>query len=67
VPAAALVRRSELTGLYVLDEQNRPVLRYVSAGTPTADGRVPVLSGIAEGERVVLDPLAAAQALKKRA
>ncbi|MFP5306916.1 MAG: efflux RND transporter periplasmic adaptor subunit [Gammaproteobacteria bacterium] len=67
VPAAALVRRSELTALYVLDEQNRPALRYVSAGTPTADGRVPVLSGIAEGERVVLDPLAAAQALEKRA
>ncbi len=67
VPAAALVRRSELTALYVLASDGRPALRYVSVGAPAADGRIPVLSGLSEGEQVVLDPVAAAQALKDRA
>ncbi|MEQ1438976.1 efflux RND transporter periplasmic adaptor subunit [Fontimonas sp. SYSU GA230001] len=64
VPAQAVVRRSELTAVYVVDEHNRPALRYVSLGAPTADGRYPVLSGLTAGERIALDPVAAAQSLR---
>lgn len=64
VPASALVRRSELTAVYVVDERQRPALRYVSVGAAAADGRVPVLSGLSAGERIAADPLAAAQLLK---
>lgn len=64
LPAQAVVRRSELTAVYVVDEQNRPALRYVTVGAPAADGRYPVLSGLSAGERVALDPVAAAQRLK---
>lgn len=61
VPTSAVVRRAELTGLYVLDPKGLPVLRQVRLGR-VAENQVEVLSGVASGERVVLDPQAAARA-----
>jgi len=61
VLASAIVRRAEMTGLYVLDPNGRPVLRQVRLGR--ADGeRVEILSGLMLGEKVVSDPQAAARA-----
>ncbi|HYC43306.1 MAG TPA: efflux RND transporter periplasmic adaptor subunit [Noviherbaspirillum sp.] len=65
VPAKAVVRRAEMTGLYVLDPKGLPVLRQVRLGR-VAEGQVEVLSGVAAGERVVLDPQAAARAPRQR-
>jgi RND family efflux transporter MFP subunit len=60
VPAAAIVRRAEMTGLYVLDANGRPLLRQVRLGR--SDGaQVEVLSGLAAGERVASDAQAAAR------
>lgn len=67
LPATALVRRSELTAVYVLDDGDVPGLRYVSLGEPTPDGRYPVLSGLIAGERVALDPVKTAQQIKQQA
>jgi len=67
LPAAAVVRRSEVTGAYVVGADNRITLRYLRLGTPLADGRVPVLAGLDAGERVALDPIAAGAELKKQA
>lgn len=67
LPAAAVVRRSEVTGAYVVGADNRITLRYLRLGTPLADGRVPVLSGLEAGERVALDPIAAGAELKRQA
>jgi multidrug efflux pump subunit AcrA (membrane-fusion protein) len=61
VPLAAIVRRAEMTGLYVLDATGRPVLRQVRLGRNDG-GTVEVLSGLSTGERVVTDPQAAARA-----
>jgi RND family efflux transporter MFP subunit len=61
VPAGAVVRRAELTAVYVIDEKQRPVLRQVRLGPPAANGEVEVLAGISAGERVALDPQAAAR------
>ncbi|TJY59835.1 efflux RND transporter periplasmic adaptor subunit [Sinimarinibacterium sp. CAU 1509] len=67
LPPSALVRRSELTAVYVLADGQPPSLRYVRVGSPSVDGRIPVLAGLTEGERVALDPVAAAQRLKNGA
>lgn len=59
VPATAVVRRVEMTGLYVLDAQGRPLLRQVRLGRSDGD-RVEVLSGLAAGEQVASDAQVAA-------
>ena len=60
VPAAVIVRRAEMTGLYVIDPNGRPALRQVRLGR-TQNDQVEVLAGVAAGDRVVLDPQAAAR------
>ena len=60
VPARAVVRRAELTAVYVLGSDARALLRQVRLG-PVSGDHVEVLSGLSAGERVVLDPQAAAR------
>ena len=60
VPAASVVRRAELTAVYVIGADGKPLLRQVRLGPQSGD-RVEVLAGLAEGERVALQPQAAAR------
>lgn len=60
VPVSAVVRRAEMTGVYVLDGQGYPLLRQVRLGR-AGDATVEVLSGVSAGERVAVDPQAAAR------
>jgi len=64
LPAGSLVRRGEVDAAYVVGDDGRVGFRYLRVGTPAADGRVPVLAGLAAGEQVATDPLAAAVAYK---
>lgn len=57
VPAAAVVRRSELTAVYVLGDGGARQLRQVRVGNRVSDDGVEVLAGLSAGERVALDPL----------
>jgi len=57
VPAAAVIRRSELTAVYVLGEGGARQLRQVRVGNRVSDDAVEVLAGLSAGERVALDPL----------
>ena len=63
VPSSAVLRRGELTAVYVVSEpaQGRAqfVLRAVRVGPSTADGQVMVLTGLRAGERLALDPVRA--------
>lgn len=61
VPQASIVRRAEMTGLYVLDAAGKPVLRQVRLGRAEG-GRVEVLSGLSAGEPVLTDPQSATRA-----
>jgi hypothetical protein len=59
VPAAALVRRGELSAVYVASGKGF-ALRAVRLGHVTAEG-VEVLAGVRAGEVVATDPVRAAQ------
>ena len=55
VSSAAVIDRGQLTFVYVVGTDGHARLRLVSTGQ-TWDGRVEVLSGLVEGDRVVTDP-----------
>jgi RND family efflux transporter MFP subunit len=58
VPRAAVVQRSEMRGVYVVAPDGRVSLRQVRLGHARGE-QVEVLAGLADGERVALDPVAA--------
>jgi RND family efflux transporter MFP subunit len=58
IPLSAVVRRSELVGVYVVDAQGVARLRQVRLGAQMGDA-VTVLSGLQSGEQVALDPVSA--------
>lgn len=66
VPAQAVIQRSELTAVYVAEQGGRVVLRQIRIGRRHGDAGIEVLSGLEEGEAVVLDPVQAGLALKER-
>jgi RND family efflux transporter MFP subunit len=59
VPRAAVLRRSEVTGVYVVDSEGRARLRQVRLGSAGDEGSVEVLAGLKPGERVALEPVKA--------
>lgn len=59
VPVGAVVRRAEMTGLYVISASGQPLLRQVRLGAVQGD-EVEVLAGLSGGERIALDPQIAA-------
>jgi RND family efflux transporter MFP subunit len=63
VPASALLQRSEVSAVYVIDAQG-PTLRQVRIGHRYGD-RVEVLSGLDDGERIAVDPVATGEWLAK--
>jgi RND family efflux transporter MFP subunit len=56
VPPAAVLRRGEVTAVYVLDDKGAAKLRQVRLGEAVAGGELEVLAGINSGERVSLTP-----------
>lgn len=60
VPAKAIVRRAEMTGVYVVDAAGKPQLRQVRLGRKVKD-EIEILTGLSAGEKVALDPDAAAR------
>lgn len=67
VPQEAVVYRSEVTGIYVVDGQGRPTLRHIRLGRELPDGSLVVLAGLEPGERIALDPVAAGVLIKRGA
>ncbi len=64
VPPAAVIRRGEVTAVYVLDATGAARLRQVRLGEAVPGGELEVLAGITPGERVSLTPVKSGIELK---
>ena len=64
IPASAVVRRTEVTGAYVVGADGAVQFRQLRLGEPAGEAAVEVLSGLKPGERVALEPIKAAIAIK---
>ena len=60
LPAKSVVRRAEMTGVYVQGQDGKPQLRQVRLGQPQGE-MVEVLSGLRAGDQVALEPQIAAK------
>jgi len=59
VPREAVIHRSEVTAVYVVEGQGAPRLRQVRLGTAADDRGIEVLAGLKPGEKVALEPVKA--------
>jgi RND family efflux transporter MFP subunit len=64
VPSEAVVFRSEVVAVYVIDPDGRIGLRQIRVGRELPEG-FEVLAGLREGERIALDPVHAGIYLKE--
>lgn len=55
IPASALILKGQLTGVYVVGDENRASFRLVRTGEELGE-QVEILSGLKEGEKVVAFP-----------
>jgi multidrug efflux system membrane fusion protein len=55
LPSSTVVRRAEMTGVYVINAQGKPSLRQVRLGQASGD-RVEVLSGLRKNDKVAAEP-----------
>lgn len=60
VPVQAVVRRAEMTGVYVQGANGQPQLRQVRLGLAQGE-QIEILSGVRPGDRVALEPQKAAK------
>ena len=65
VPSAAVLRRGEVTGVYVADGKGGFSLRQLRLGSALDDASVEVLAGLSGGETVALDPVRAGLVRRK--
>jgi RND family efflux transporter MFP subunit len=57
IPKEAIIERGQLTGTFVVGDDSVARLRWVVLGE-AKDGDVPVITGLREGDRVILSPSA---------
>ena len=62
IPAQSVVRRSEVSGVYVVNEKGNPSFRQIRLGESAGEGLVEVLAGVSAGEKVALEPIKAGMA-----
>lgn len=62
IPASAVLRRSEVVAVYVMDDKGMPRLRQVRLGEANAQNELEVLAGLNAGERVARDAVKAGMA-----
>lgn len=65
IPSQAVIKRSELMAVYVVDAHGYPQLRQVRVGRKQGDD-VEIVAGLQAGEKVAFDPIAAANFKTKK-
>ena len=65
IPGSAVLHRSEVVAVYVVDAKGGVKLRQVRLGEAAADGAIEVLAGLNPGEQVALDPVRAGMKQKQ--
>ena len=65
IPSAAVVRRSEVVAVYVVDDKGATKLRQVRLGEASGENEVEVLVGLNPGENVALEPIKAGMAMSR--
>ncbi len=60
IPSTAVVRRSELTAVYVVSDGGAVKLRQIRLGEAAGEAGVEVLAGLSPGDRIALEPAQAA-------
>ena len=66
VPEKAVVVRSEVIGVYVINKEGQPSLRQVRLGRKLDNENISILAGLDAGETIALDPVQAAIYLKQQ-
>jgi len=66
IPAEAVLRRSEVIAVYVVDDKGGAKLRQIRVGEVSGEGLVEVLAGLKSGEKVALEPVKAGMQSAKR-
>ena len=66
VAPRAVVYRSEVTGIYVVNDNDEVMFRHIRVGHAIDPDNLIVLSGLLENEKVILDPIAAGVLLKRQ-
>jgi RND family efflux transporter MFP subunit len=59
VPVSAVLKRSEVTGVYVVNSEGAVSFRQLRLGEPAGQGEIEILAGVSPGERVAVDPIKA--------
>ena len=66
VPTNSIVRRSEVTAVYVRSSEGNISLRAIRMGRQLNNGNTIILAGLQQGEVVLVDPIAAGARLKQQ-
>ena len=66
IPESALVRRGEVTAVYVVDSGGAVRLRQVRAGERVGNGAIEILAGLSAGETIAANPVAAGMSTAAR-
>jgi RND family efflux transporter MFP subunit len=66
VPESAVVVRSEVIGVYVINKDGKPALRQIRLGKKLDEQNISVLAGLDAGETIATDPVQAAISLKQQ-
>ena len=56
LPETALIWRSSLPSVFIVNDENKTELRFVRIGDKVSQDKISILSGLKKGERIIVNP-----------